>query len=141
MSDQWSDLRRRMAERPSEQPAVPAVSRTGASRTPTQETKTDEVETKAKLSELMERAKQNGAGQGPMIPIEALITVWRDEWTWQVVDGLSWCDRLSHRLVFESPDGSRRDVLMTEGLETAMGAASAIVELGLGLVLIEPIKR
>ncbi len=89
----------------------------------------------------MERAKQNGAGQGPKIPIEALITVWRDEWTWQVVDGLSWCDRLSHRLVFESPDGSRRDVLMTEGLETAMGAASAIVELGLGLVLIEPIKR
>ena len=89
----------------------------------------------------MERAKQNGAGQGSMTPIEALITVSQNEWTWQVVDGLSWCDRLSHRLVFESSDGSRSEVLMTEGLETAMGAASTIVELGLGLVLIELIKQ
>ena len=137
MSDQWSDLRRRMGNGASEQPEV---SGTRASETPTRGTKTDEVGAKVKLSELMERAKQGGgARQVPMASTEALITVSQDEWTWQVVDDLSWHNRLSHRLVFTLPDGSLREVLKTEGLEAAKDAASAIMDLGLGLVYIEAI--
>jgi len=136
MSDQWSDLRRRMGNGASE---LPEVSGTRASETPTRGTKTDEVGAKVKLSELMERAKQGGARQVPMASTEALITVSQDEWTWQVVDDMSWHNRLSHRLVFTLPDGSLREVLKTEGLEAAKDAASAIMDLGLGLVYIEAI--
>jgi len=74
-----------------------------------------------------------------MVPIEALMTVSQDEWTWQVVDK-DVLERLSHRLVFQSNGGLRREILMTDGLETAMGAASVIVELDGGCVLIETLE-
>jgi hypothetical protein len=102
-------------------------------------TKTDEIGTKLKLGNLVKRAKQKGSEHGPLVPIEALVTVSQDEWTWQVVthDVL---DRLSHRLVFQTSGGFRREILMTEGLETAVGAASMIVELDGGCVLIETLE-
>jgi hypothetical protein len=89
-----------------------------------------------KLVGLVERARQNGRKQGPLAPVEALITVARDEWVWQVVDR-DILDSLSHRLGFQSSVGARREILMTAGIDAAMNAASKIVELDGGCVLIE----
>ena len=97
-------------------------------------TKTDEIGTKMKLSDLVKRARNFGKATGPLKPIEAL-----NEWTWQVVDRVV-LHKLSHRLVFQSDTGLRREIVMTEGLETAMGAASMIVELDGGCVLIETLE-
>ena len=98
--------------------------------------RTDKGGASRKLEELLQRARMNGAKQGPLVPVEALIHVERDEWVWQVVDKRV-LDALSHRLIFQSDNGSRREILMTMGLETAMDAASCIVELDGGCVLIE----
>ena len=104
--------------------------------------RTDKGGASRKLEELLQRARMNGAKQGPLVPVEALINVERDEWVWQVVDKRV-LDALSHRLIFQSDNGSRREILMTMGLETAMDAASCIVELDGGCVLIDfrPLKR
>jgi hypothetical protein len=102
-------------------------------------TNTDEIGAKLKLSDLLKRAQESGAAQGPPVPIEALMTVSQNQWTWQVVDR-DVLEKLSHRLVFQSTGGMRREILMTEGLETAMGAASMIVELDGGCVLIETLE-
>ena len=101
--------------------------------------KTDEIGTKMKLGDLVKRARDFGMATGPLEPIEALMTVDKEEWTWQVVDR-DVLSKLSHRLVFQSDGGLRREILMTEGLETAMGAASMIVELDGGCVLIETLE-
>ena len=98
--------------------------------------RTDKGGASRKLEELLQRARMNGAKQGPLVPVEALIHVERDECVWQVVDKRV-LDALSHRLIFQSDNGSRREILMTMGLETAMDAASCIVELDGGCVLIE----
>ena len=102
-------------------------------------TKTDEIGTKMKLGDLVKRARDFGKATGPLKPIEALMTVDQNEWTWQVVDR-DVLNKLSHRLVFQSEAGMRREILMTEGLETAMGAGSMIVELDGGCVLIETLE-
>ena len=102
-------------------------------------TKTDDIGTKVKLGNLVKRARDYGLSTGPLKPIEALMTVGQNEWTWQVVDR-DVLDKLSHRLVFQSDAGLRREILMTEGLDTAMGAASMIVELDGGCVLIETLE-
>ena len=99
----------------------------------------DEIGTKMKLGDLVKRARDFGKATGPLKPIEALMTVDQNEWTWQVVDR-DVLNKLSHRLVFQSEAGMRREILMTEGLETAMGAASMIVELDGGCVLIETLE-
>ena len=109
------------------------------SNTSSEPTKTDEIGAKLKLGDLVKRARDYGLSQGPLKPIEALITTSEDEWTWQIVDR-DVLNRLSHRLVFQSNAGMRREILMTEGLETAMGAASMIVELDGGCVLIETLE-
>ena len=70
------------------------------------------------------------------MPVEALVTIERDNWIWQIVDR-EVLDILSHRLVFESNNGKRREILMTACIDTAMNAASRIVELDGGCVLIE----
>ena len=101
--------------------------------------KTDEIGTKMKLGDLVKRARDFGMATGPLEPIEALMTVDQEEWTWQVVDR-DVLSKLSHRLVLQSDGGLRREILMTEGLETAMGAASMIVELDGGCVLIETLE-
>jgi hypothetical protein len=99
-------------------------------------TRTDSNGANRKLAELVERATANGREQGPLVPVEALITVKRDEWVWQVVDR-EVLEVLSHRLIFQAETGTRREILMTAGFETAMDAASCIVELDGGCVLIE----
>ncbi|MDP6148787.1 MAG: hypothetical protein QF365_02300, partial [Candidatus Thalassarchaeaceae archaeon] len=71
-----------------------------------------------------------------LAPVEALITVDENEWVWQVVDR-SVLDLLSHRLIFQTSAGTRREILMTAGINAAMDAASKIVELDGGCVLIE----
>ena len=99
-------------------------------------TKTDLNGATRKLVELVERARAVGREQGPLVPVEALVTIERNSWIWQIVDRQV-LDILSHRLVFESNNGKRREILMTTSIDTAMSAASKIVELDGGCVLIE----
>jgi len=98
--------------------------------------KTDAVETARKLTELTERARRTGADQGPLVPVEALITIEADAWVWQTVD-IAVLESLSHRLVLQTEDGRRRELFMTNGIDAAMDAASRIVEFNNGVVLIE----
>ena len=105
-------------------------------RSPTEPNRTTNTEATQKLVGLVERARANGREQGPLVPVEALITVDREEWVWQVVDR-NVLEVLSHRLVFESSAGNRREILMTASIDAAMDAASKIVELDGGCVLIE----
>jgi hypothetical protein len=42
--------------------------------------RTDKGGASRKLAELLKRARTNGAKQGPLVPVEALINVERDEW-------------------------------------------------------------
>jgi len=46
-------------------------------------------------------------------------------------------EQLSHRLVLQTEDGRRRELFMTNGIDSAMDAASRIVEFNNGVVLIE----
>ena len=92
-----------------------------------------------KLVELVERAQANGRDQGPLVPVEALVTIEGDDWIWQIVDH-DVLEMLSHRLVFQNQVGIRMEILMTAGLETAVSAASRIVELDGGCVLIETLE-
>ena len=105
-------------------------------RSPTEPNRTTNMEATQKLVGLVERARTNGREQGPLVPVEALMTVDREEWVWQVVDR-NVLEVLSHRLVFESSAGRRREIMMTASIDAAMDAASKIVELDGGCVLIE----
>ena len=99
----------------------------------------DQGKSARKLVELVERAQANGLEQAPLSPVEALVTIEGEDWVWQIVDH-EVLEMLSHRLVFQSDIGSRREILMTAGLETAVSAASKIVELDGGCVLIETLE-
>ena len=101
--------------------------------------KTDKIGAKIKLNNLVKRAKENGIEQGPLTPIEALVTISQDEWIWQAVS-TEILETLSHRLVIHSDGGVRREILMTQNLNTAMDAASIIVELDGNCVLIETLE-
>jgi hypothetical protein len=92
-----------------------------------------------KLIELVDRARNNSLSQGPLVPIQALVTIENDEWTWQTVNR-EVLENLSHRLVFQTPNGNRREILMTSSMDNAMDAASMIVELDGGCVLIESLE-
>ena len=107
-------------------------------RSPTEPNRTTNTEATRKLVGLVKRARKNGSEQGPLTPVEALITIDQEEWVWQVVDR-DVLEVLSHRLVFESSAGKRREILMTAGIDAAMDAAARIVELDGGWVLIEPL--
>ena len=48
--------------------------------------RTNAVETAAKLTQLTDRARRTGAAQGPLVPVEALMTIESDAWVWQTVD-------------------------------------------------------
>ena len=69
--------------------------------------KTDKIGAKIKLNNLVKRAKENGIEQGPLTPIEALVTISQDEWIWQAVS-TEMLETMSHRLVFHSDGGLRR---------------------------------
>ena len=105
-------------------------------RSPTEPNRTTNTEATRKLVGLVKRARKNGSEQGPLTPVEALITIEQEEGVWQVVDR-DVLEVLSHRLVFESSAGKRREILMTAGIDAAMDAAARIVELDGGCVLIE----
>ena len=98
--------------------------------------RTNAVETAAKLTQLTDRARRTGAAQGPLVPVEALMTIESDAWIWQTVDRKV-LEQLSHRLVLQTEDGRRRELIMTNGIDSAMDAASRIVEFNNGVVLIE----
>lgn len=98
--------------------------------------RTNAIETVRKLTQLTERARRTGAAQGPLVPVEALMTIESDAWVWQTVDR-EVLDVLSHRLVLQTEDGRRRELFMTSGIDAAMDAASRIVEFNNGVVLIE----
>ena len=101
--------------------------------------KTDKIGAKIKLNNLVKRARENGSEQEPLTPIEALVTISQDEWIWQAVS-TEMLDTMSHRLVFHSDGGLRREILMTQNLNTAIDAASIIVELDGNCVLIETLE-
>tara|TARA_B100001250_G_scaffold124281_2_gene105642 strand:- start:14976 stop:15362 length:387 start_codon:yes stop_codon:yes gene_type:complete len=101
--------------------------------------KTDIFGATKKLVELVERARDNSSEQGPLIPIEALVTVENDEWIWKKVDRKA-LENLSHRLVLQNSNGFRREILMTSNIDNAMDAASIIVDLDGGCVLIETLE-
>tara|TARA_B100000287_G_scaffold418202_1_gene454858 strand:- start:33 stop:395 length:363 start_codon:yes stop_codon:yes gene_type:complete len=101
--------------------------------------KTDIYGATKKLVELVERARNNSSEQGPLIPLEALVTVENDEWIWKKVDRKV-LKNLSHRLVLQNPNGYRREILMTSNMDNAMDAASIIVDLDGGCVLIETLE-
>ena len=88
---------------------------------------------------LVERARNNSSEQGPLIPLEALVTVENDEWIWKKVDRKV-LKNLSHRLVLQNSNGYRREILMTSNMDNAMDAASIIVDLDGGCVLIETLE-
>ena len=104
-------------------------------RSPTEPNRTTNTEATRKLVGLVKRATKNGSEHGPLTQVEALITIDQEEWVWQVVDR-DVLEVLSHRLVFESSAGKRREILMTAGIDAAMDAAARIVELDGGCVLI-----
>ena len=101
--------------------------------------KTDIYGATKKLVELVERARSNSSDQGPLIPLEALVTVENDEWIWKQVDQKV-LENLSHRLVLQNSNGFRREILMTSNMDNAMDAASIIVDLDGGCVLIETLE-
>ena len=98
----------------------------------------DQGKSTRKLVELVERAQANGLEQGPLTPVEALVTIEGEDWVWQIVDH-EVLEMLSHRLVFQSDVGSRRD---TDDCWAGDGSecASKIVELDGGCVLIETLE-
>ena len=98
--------------------------------------RTNAVQTAEKLTMLTERARRTGAAQGPLVPVEALMTIESDAWIWQTVDR-NVLDQLTHRLVLQTEDGRRRELFMTNGIDSAMDAASRIVEFSNGVVLFE----
>ena len=46
----------------------------------------DQGKSTRKLVELVERAQANGLDQGPLTPVEALVTIEGEDWVWQIVD-------------------------------------------------------
>ena len=89
-----------------------------------------------KLTQLTDRARRTGAAQVPLGPVESLMTIESKAWVWHNVNRKV-LEKLSHRLVLQTEDGRRRELFMTNGLDSAMDAASRIVEFNNGVVLIE----
>ena len=88
-------------------------------------TKTDLNGATRKLVELVERARAVGREQGPLVPVEALVTIERDSWIWQIVDRQV-LDTHSHRLVVEVNNGQSREIMMHTSIDTTMDPAPEI---------------
>ena len=63
--------------------------------------RTNAVETAVILTQLTDRARRTGAAQGPLVPVEALMTIESDAWGWQTGDRKV-LEKLSHRLVVQT---------------------------------------
>ena len=94
---------------------------------------------KKKLQELVLRAKKASDSLTDLLPVEAIITVTEHEWIWQVVDS-SMLTSLSHRVILDNPTLGRRELVMTTGIDAAMGVARTVTEIEGGCVLIETLE-
>ncbi|MEC9124540.1 MAG: hypothetical protein VX515_00915 [Candidatus Thermoplasmatota archaeon] len=94
---------------------------------------------KKKLEELVLRTKKASDALMDLLPVEAIITVTEHEWIWQVVDS-SMLTSLSHRVILDNPTLGRRELVMTTGIEAAMGVARTVTEIEGGCVLIETLE-
>ncbi len=94
---------------------------------------------KKKLEELVLRAKKASDALVDLLPVEAIITVTEHEWIWQVVDS-SMLTSLSHRVILDNPTLGRRELVMTTGIDAAMGVARTVTEIEGGCVLIETLE-
>ena len=94
---------------------------------------------KKKLEELVLRTKKASDALMDLLPAEAIITVTEHEWIWQVVDS-SMLTSLSHRVILDNPTLGRRELVMTTGIEAAMGVARTVTEIEGGCVLIETLE-
>ena len=98
--------------------------------------RTTPVKGRKKLEELVQRAKKASHLQTDLQPVEAIITVTEHEWIWQVVDK-SMLSTLSHRIILDNPTLGRRELVMTSGIDAAVGVARTVTEIEGGCVLIE----
>ncbi len=98
--------------------------------------RTTPVKGRKKLAELVQRAKKASHLQADLLPVEAIITVTEHEWIWQVVDK-SMLSTLSHRIILDNPTLGRRELVMTSGIDAAVGVARTVTEMEGGCVLIE----
>lgn len=89
-----------------------------------------------KLEELILRAKKASYSRNDLLPVEAIITVTEHEWIWQAVDR-SLLNILSHRIILDNPTLGRRELVMTSGIDAAVGVARTVTEIEGGCVLIE----
>ena len=89
-----------------------------------------------KLEELILRAKKASYSRNDLHPVEAIITVTEHEWIWQAVDR-SLLNILSHRIILDNPTLGRRELVMTSGIDAAVGVARTVTEIEGGCVLIE----
>jgi hypothetical protein len=89
-----------------------------------------------KLEELILRAKKASYSRNYLLPVEAIITVTEHEWIWQAVDR-SLLNTLSHRIILDNPTLGRRELVMTSGIDAAVGVARTVTEIEGGCVLIE----
>ena len=80
--------------------------------------------------------KESISSQTDLLPVEAIITVTEHEWIWQVVDK-SMLSTLSHRIILDNPTLGRRELVMTSGIDAAVGVARTVTEIEGGCVLIE----
>jgi hypothetical protein len=92
---------------------------------------------KKKLEELVLRAKKTSDVLVDLLPVEAIITVTEHEWIWQVVDSSM---LTSHRVILDNPTLGRRELVMTTGIDAAMGVARTVTEIEGGCVLIETLE-
>ena len=92
-----------------------------------------------KLEELVLRAKRLQMHSTDLLPVEAIITVTEHEWIWQVVDS-SMLTSLSHRVILDNPTLGRRELVMTTGIDAAMGVARTVTEIEGSCVLIETLE-
>ena len=98
--------------------------------------RTTPVKGRKKLEELVQRANKASHLQTDLLPVEAIITVTEHEWIWQVVDK-SMLSTLSHRIILDNPTLGRRELVMTSGIDAAVGVARTVTEIEGGCVLIE----
>ena len=101
--------------------------------------RTTPIKGKEKLETLVSRAKKATIGIPDILPVEAIITVTEHEWIWQVVDQ-TMLNTLSHRIILDNPTLGRRELVMTSGIDAAVGVARTVTEIEGGCVLIETLE-
>ena len=81
-----------------------------------------------KAGRTVPRAKKASYSRNDLLPVEAIITVTEHEWIWQAVDR-SLLNTLSHRIILDNPTLGRRELVMTSGIDAAVGVARTVTEI------------